>query len=144
MTSPIGGGLNSAIFPNQLVTAYPAQHYDGKAAAVFSIPQINEDRFLHRVILQAPLVASDVAGGVGGAYWDQSRVPPVQAPFYLFMGAPALSNMVDLVMIGTINVGEYVTPIKVPANTELWGVWAGVLPAAATKCQATLMFAGVA
>ena len=142
MTAPIGGGLNSAIFPNQLVTAVAAD-YNGKPAALFNITQLNEDRWLHRIILTTRLSASDVVGGNGGVYWNLSMTPPVAAPFKLFLGVASLSNMVDLVQIGSVNVGEYITPIKLPANTELWGVWEGVIAASAPKCQATLMFSGV-
>lgn len=142
MTAPIGGGLNSAIFPNQLVTAI-AGNYNGKPAALFNISQINEDRWLHRIMLTTTLSPSDLVGGNGGAYWNLTMIPPVAAPFKLFLGVTSLSNMVDLVQIGSVQVGEYITPIKLPANTELWGVWEGVIAASAPKCQATLMFSGV-
>lgn len=142
MTAPIGM-LNSAIFPNQLVTATAGQ-FNGKPAALFSVSQLNEDRWLNRIVLTTTLGASDVVGGLGGPYWDLSRTPPAQAPFQLFMGSPALSNLVDLCMIGTVNVGEYISPLKLPRGTELWGVWPGVLAESAAKCQATLNFSGVA
>ena len=140
MTYP--GMLNSAVFPNALMSA-TAGTVDGKPAAQFVVPQINEDRWLTRIILQTRLTAADLAGGLGGPYWDLSRTPAVQAPFYMFLGSPGLSNMVEMSMMGAVNVGEYLAPIKIPGGTELWGVWPGVNADAVSKCQATLMFSGV-
>jgi len=126
----------SAVFPNQLLTAV-AGSYQGHSCAQIVLPQLNEDRWLTRIILQTTLTASDVIGGAGGAYWNTSSVPAKQAPFYLFLAAPAVSNLVDLALIGSVNVGEFIAPVKVPSQTEVWGIWDGVIAASAPKCQAT-------
>lgn len=143
MTSPYGAGafLNAAIFPNQLFTAY-AGDWQGTTAAVINMTQLNQDRYLHRILLTTTLGASDMLGGNGGPYWNTGLTPPAQAPFYLCLGNRALSNMVDLSMIGSVNVGEYISPILIPSGTELWGVWAGVLAGSVAKCQATLYVSG--
>lgn len=143
MTSPYGGSafLNAAIFPNQLYTAYGST-YNGQTAAVVNMTQINLDRYLHRILLTTTLTASDMLGGSGGAYWDTTKTPPVQAPFYLFLANMATSNIIDLSLIGSVNVGEYMAPILIPANTEVWGVWPGVLQGSADKCQMTMYCSG--
>ena len=143
MTSPYGAGafLNSAVFPNQLFTAY-ADTWNGHSAAVLNMTQINQDRYLHRILLTTTLTATDMVGGSGGSYWNTALTPPVQAPFYLFLANRALSNLIDISLIGNVNIGEYISPIKIPANTELWGMWDGVNAASATKCQATMYCTG--
>lgn len=137
MTAAIGAGGLGPVFPNQLLTAVAGQ-YNGHSAALCVLPQLNQDRWLTRILLTTTLSSADVIGGNGGAYWNLAINPPVQAPFYLFMAAPAVSNMIDLSMIGSVNVGEFLAPVKVPRQTELWCVWDGVLAASAPKCQATL------
>ncbi|MGW1743855.1 hypothetical protein ACWCPQ_34240 [Nocardia sp. NPDC001965] len=131
----------SAVFPNQLLTGVGGI-YNGHSCAQVILPQLNEERWLTRIILQTTLVASDLIGGAGGAYWNTSLVPPKQAPFYLFLGTPAVSNLIDLALIGSVNVGEFLSPVKVPRQTELWGIWDGVIGSSAMKCQGTFCLSG--
>ncbi|ARK07712.1 hypothetical protein Toil_gp29 [Rhodococcus phage Toil] len=136
MTQAYGANafLNSSVFPNQLFTAVAGQ-FDGHDAAFVNMTQLNQDRYLQRIMLTTTLTASDM---LGSAYWDTAAPLPIQAPFYLFLGNTALSNMIDLTLIGSVNVSEYMNPIRIPANTEAWGVWNGVKAASASKCQLTM------
>lgn len=145
MSEPIGRRyLNSAIFPNQLVQAY-ATTWNGVPSAQFVLPgQWGLSKYLSRIILTTTLTASDMVGGDGGAYWNTSAVPAIQAPFYLFFGSPAQGNIIDLSLIGAINVGENINPMKVPPNTDLVGLWTGVIADSATKCEAICCFVDVA
>lgn len=142
MTEPIGRGryLNSAVFPNQLVQG-GASTWNGVSCSQFTIPgTFGAAKFMSRIVLQTTLSASDMVGGNGGAYWNPSAQPAIQAPFYLFLGAVAVSNLVDLSLIGAVNVGEQLNPLKIPPNTDIIGVWNGVLAASASKCEATVCF----
>jgi hypothetical protein len=140
MTQAYGANafLNTSIFPNQLFTAVNGT-FDGHDAATINMTQINQERYLQRIVLTTTLQSSDM---LGSAYWDTSASLPIQAPFYLFLGNMALSNLIDLTLIGSVNVQEYLSPVRIPANTELWGVWNGVKAASATKCQATMFCTG--
>lgn len=145
MSEPIGGRyLNSAIFPNQLVQGY-ATTWNGVPSSQFVIPgEWGMVKYLSRIVLTTSLNASDMVGGSGGAYWNPSAVPAIQAPFYLFLGPPAQGNLVDLSLIGATNVGENINPMKIPQGTDLTGVWLGVIAASAAKCEAVCCFVDVA
>lgn len=141
MTSSGAGGLipirslNTAVYPQQLLTGF-ATIWNGLNVAQVTLPQANIERVLIRVVLTTSLTVADM---VSTQYWspDPGNGLPTQAPFYIFAGAPAMSNIQDLTQIGNINVGEWFNPIRIQPNTDFYGLWLGVLAASASKCLAS-------
>jgi hypothetical protein len=127
---PIRGTLNHAVYPQQLLTGF-ATIWNGTNVAQVSLPQSNVERILTRVVLITTLQQADM---VSTTYWDGVQT---QAPFYLFAGAPGMSNLQDITLIGNVNVGEWFTPIRIQPNTDFTGIWLGVLAASAPKCLAS-------
>lgn len=127
---PIRGTLNTAVYPQQLLTGFAAI-WNGLNVAQVTLPQANVERRLTRVVLATSLTQADM---VSTQYWDGVQT---QAPFYLFQGAPGMSNIQDLTLIGNVNVGEWFYPIPIQPNTDFIGIWLGVLAASATKCLAS-------
>lgn len=137
MTSSGAGGtvpirsLNTAVFPQQLITGF-ATIWNGLNVAQVTLPQSNIYRVLTKVVLITTLTQADMVSTV---YWNDAD--NIRAPFYMFAGSPAMSNIQDLTQIGSINVGEWYTPIRIPPNTDFYGLWLGVLTASAPKCLAS-------
>lgn len=127
---PIRGALNAAVFPQQLLTGF-ATFWNGISVAQVTLPQSNVERVLTRVVLATTLSSSDM---INSTYWDGVQT---QAPFYMFLGAPGMSNIQDLTLIGNVNVAEWFTPIRIQPNTDFIGMWLGVQNASASKCLAS-------
>lgn len=127
----IGRTLNTSVYPQQLLTA-SAYTYNNVPVAQVQLPQASMERIMTRIILSTTLTAADM---VSTSYWDGYSI---QAPFYLYQGVPAMSNILDVTQIGNFNAGEWYTPIRLQPNTDVWGIWLGVNAASAGKCQASI------
>lgn len=123
--------LNTTVPSTQLLTG-SASFLETVPISQVILAQSPLPRVITRLNLITTLTAADM---VSATYWDGVGV---QAPFYLFLGVSAPSNLQTATLIGSFNEREFVQPVLVPPFTDLVGYWLGVITASANKCQTTI------
>lgn len=126
-----GNSLNTSVPATALLTGV-ASMLGAIPIAQIILPQAPVPRVIPRICLVTTLSASDMTSGT---YWDGYGI---QAPFYIYVGTPAVSNLISATNIGNFNFAEYYEPIPVPPMTDIIAYWLGVVAGSAGKCQATI------